>query len=329
MLTFSSIHRKTAAGKPSEPETSYGKAERRMRDINDMQVFVEVAKLGSLSAAGRKLGLATSVVSERIASLEARFGVKLIVRTTRRQSLTDAGRTWLAHCESLLADFLKAQQAVQRYRDTPQGVLRVTAPTPLGRRCIAPLIGAFAACHPDIRISLLLDDRMSDIVAEGFDVAIRGGPVRDTSLVGRVIATSRRVVVASQAYLERNGAPATPGDLRNHVCIVHNPDANLSATWRFGRGDVTQVIRIEGALTSNNSELPVLWARAGVGLTQKSWWEVAAEVERGELTTVLDAFEPEPISFLALHPVQRSQSKKVELFIDFLVDSFSSELSSM
>lgn len=172
-----------------------------MHEINEMQVFVEVAKRGTLSAAARHLGLATSVVSDRIASLERRFGVKLLARTTRRQSLTDAGQTYFEHCETILARMADAEQAVLRHREEPSGVLRVTAPTPMGRRHIAPLIGRFVAAHPEIRVQLMLDDRLTDLIADGFDVAIRGAPIADSTLVGHGVASTRRVVVASPAYV--------------------------------------------------------------------------------------------------------------------------------
>ncbi|MFM0229853.1 LysR family transcriptional regulator [Paraburkholderia sediminicola] len=290
-----------------------------MREINEMQVFVEVAKRGTLSAAARHLGLATSVVSDRIASLERRFGVKLLARTTRQQSLTAAGRTYFEHCESILASMTDAEQAVLRHREEPCGVLRVTAPTPIGRRHIAPLIGRFVAVHADIRVQLTLDDRFTDLVAEGFDIAIRGGRISDSTLVGHELARTRRVVVASPAYVKRHGMPESPADLRKHACVVYNSDGSLNVTWRFGKGDDAQVVRIESILASNNSELPIAWALNGLGVTQKSWWEVAGELRRGELVTVLDAYEPEEIPFVALHHAQSTQSKKIRIFIEYLV----------
>ncbi|WP_144110596.1 LysR family transcriptional regulator [Paraburkholderia sp. BCC1886] len=293
-----------------------------MREINEMTIFVEVAARGTLSAAARGLGLATSVVSERIAALEKRLGVRLVARTTRQQALTDVGRTYLEHCHLILAQLAEAERAVANHRDEPSGVLRVTAPTPLGRRRIAPLLAGFIAKHPDIRVELVLTDEYADLVAEGFDIAIRGGPIPDSSLVGHVLGLSRRVVVASPDYLKRGLALATPADLCRHACLVHNADASRRAAWRFGKGNAARVVRVEGALASNNSELPVEWARAGLGVAQKSWWEVAAAVHAGELSTVLEAFEPDDVPFVALHHGQSTRSKKIQLFLAYLVADF-------
>jgi DNA-binding transcriptional LysR family regulator len=283
-----------------------------------MAVFVEVVRAGSFAAAARRLGLAPSVVAERVGGLEKRLGVRLLTRTTRRHSVTEAGATYFEEAAAILGAVATMERRVSEAAGEPRGALKVTAPMPIGRQWIAPFVGAFAERYPGIRVHLTLDDRFVDIVGEGFDVAIRGGPSIDSTLAGRRLFETRRVVVASPAYLGRHGVPSRPEDLGGYACLVFNTSQHFQAEWRFGRGEAARSLRVTGALAATSSELPVVWALAGLGLAQKSWWEVAGHVQSGRLVTVLDAFEPEPATFFAIHPVGRAQSRKVALFVDEL-----------
>lgn len=294
------------------------KPETRMRDINDMAVFVEVARQGGLSPAARHLGLAVSVVSDRLTALERRMGVRLLSRTTRRQTLTEAGQAYLARATILVREIEALETTVRDIGGSLAGNLRVTAPSPLGRQLIAPFLGLFNARYPDVRLHLVLDERFNDILGEGFDIAIRGGPALDTSLSGHRLFDTRRLTVAAPGYLARHGRPERPQDLLGHRCLVFNGEGHPRAEWRFGRGAAATSLRVEGVLASSNSELPLAWALAGHGLTQKSHWEVAAHLASGALELVLEAFEPEPISFYAIHPVSIGQSRKIALFIEQL-----------
>jgi DNA-binding transcriptional LysR family regulator len=287
-----------------------------MHDISDMAMFVEVVRQGGFSAAGRRLGMATSVVSDRVKGLEQRLGVKLLNRTTRSQVLTESGTTYLARASQIVDEIADLEASVMARSSIPRGDLRITAPGPLGRQHVAPLVGQFCLDHPLIRAHLTVDDRFSDIAAEGFDIAFRGGPAVDSQFTGRCLFTTRRVVVASPAYLREQGSPKTPEDLKNHRCLVFNSQAHFSAEWRLGRGKQMRTLRMDGAMASTNSELPITWALAGLGLTQKSWWEVAPHIASGLLETVLDSYEPEPASFYAIHPVRSAQSRKIGLFVD-------------
>jgi LysR family transcriptional activator of dmlA len=289
-----------------------------MHPIGEMAVFIEVVEQGSFSAAARRLGLASSVVADRVNGLERRLGVRLMARTTRRQSLTEAGATYLREARAILATVTSLETRLAEESSTASGILKVTAPAPVGRRWIAPFIGDFVRRYPAVRVHLTLEDRYADIVGEGFDVAIRGGPVVDTALTGRRLFETRRVVVASSDYLARHGAPASPDDLAKHACIVFNTERHFHAEWRFGRGDGARNLRVTGVLAATNSDLPVVWALAGLGLTQKSWWEVAEHTAAGRLVTVLGPFEPEPATFFAIHPVSSAQSRKIALFVDEL-----------
>lgn len=274
-----------------------------------------IVRHGGLSAAARHLGLSVSVVADRLAGLEKRLGVRLIARTTRRQSLTEAGKLYLAEMEPILAAINAVEARVRDLSSVPQGTLRISAPLPVGRRWIAPFVGQFATRYPDIRLQLLLEDRYVDIVGEGFDVAIRGGPAVESEFSGRYLFSTRRVVVASPDYVARHGAPTRPEDLAAHTCLVFNGGGHFHADWRFGRGEAEQTVRVSARLATTNSELPVVWAAAGLGLTQKSLWEVQPHLDDGRLVTVLDAFEPDPASFFAIHPVSRAQSRLLSLFV--------------
>jgi LysR family transcriptional activator of dmlA len=289
-----------------------------MHALSEMEVFTEVVRQGSFSAAARRLGIAPSVVADRVSGLEKRLGVRLLTRTTRRQAITEAGAAYFEEASAILTSVAAMERRVTEVAGSPRGMLKVTAPMPIGRQWIAPYITEFVRRYPDIRVHLTLDDRFADIVGEGFDVAIRGGPVVDSALAGRRLFETRRVVVASPAYLARNGPPTRLEDLGSHACLVFNTSQHFHAEWRFGRGDGARVIRVTGVLASTSSELPVVWALAGLGLAQKSWWEVAGHIQAGRLVTVLDAFEPDPATFFAIHPVGRAQSRKVALFVDEL-----------
>lgn len=293
-----------------------------MHDITDMAVFVEVVRQGGFSAAGRRLGLATSVVSDRLKGLETRLGVKLLNRTTRSQALTESGAAYLERAGRIIADIADLETFIMEESSVPRGDLKITAPGPLGRQHIAPLIGRFCLDHPQIRVHLNVDDRFSNIIADGYDIAFRGGPVVDSQLTGRCLFDTRRVVVASPSYLQSAGVPKTPEHLKQHRCLVFNNEAHFNAEWRFGRGQQARPIRVEGAMVSTNSELPINWAIAGLGLTQKSWWEVAPFIANGQLQIVLEAYEPEPVSFYAIHPVRAAQSRKIGLFMEAAVGWF-------
>ena len=293
-----------------------------MHDVSDMAVFVEVVRHGGFSAAARHTGLATSVVSDRVKALETRLGVKLLNRTTRSQVLTEGGTLYFGQACQIVDAIARMEAQVMERCDAPSGELRVTAPGPLGRLHIAALVGRFCLEYPRIRVHLTLDDRFSDIAGEGFDIAIRGGPAIDSQFTGRQLFSTRRVLVASPQYLCQRGAPASVDALKHHRCLVFNSAAHFHAQWRFGRGERQRLLRVDGAMASTQSELPIAWALAGLGITQKSWWEVASHVHSGHLQTLLEGEEPEPVSFYAIHPVRLAQSRKVSLFITALAEYF-------
>lgn len=299
-------------------KADFGKNGEWMRAITEAEVFLDVVRHGSFAAAARSLGMAASAVAERVAGLERRLGVRLLNRTTRRRSLTQAGHMYHDQAGRIVAELRALEQRIMDDAIAPRGLLRVTAPIPLGRRWIAPFVGNFLARYPDIQVQLVLGDAFVDIVGQGFDIAIRGGPALDSSLIGHALFETRRVVVASPDYLARYGAPGHPHDLAGHRCVVFNDGQSQRTEWRFGRGEQAISLRVEGVAATSSSDLPLEWALSGVGVVQKSWWEVAEHLAAGRLCTVLEAFEPDPARFFAIHPVSRTQSRKVGLFIEEL-----------
>lgn len=287
-----------------------------MHNVSDMAVFVEIAQSGGLSAAGRKLGLAPSVISDRLKGLEARLGVQLLSRSTRSQTLTDAGTVYLKKAVDILEAIAVMESEVVQELGSTSGSLRITSPIPMGRRLITPFIASFSQQYPGIQIQLTLDDQFHDIVGDGYDIAIRGRPDQDSQLLGQWLFDTRRVVVASPAYLHRSGTPQSPDELGNHCCLAFNQGHHGIATWRFGKGQEMRQISVNAGYTCTDSEVPIEWALAGLGLTQKSHWEVVEHLSSGRLVEVLKPYEPDPAAFYAIHPVRYSQARKVEVFIE-------------
>src|SRR5574343_1394505 len=217
-----------------------------MDRLKQLESFVAVATKGSLTATAQAEGVAPAVIGRRIDALEARLGVKLLVRTTRRISLPHEGRGFLEDCQRLLAGFANADASVSAGGVKARGHLRVTAPGGFGRRHVAPLVPRFLALHPDVSVSLNLSDRVVDLVNEGYDCAVRVGYLPDSSLVSVRLADNRRLCVAAPAYLQRAGTPAAPADLVRHPCLTLSSDASQTRGWAFTVDDEVQHLRPSG-----------------------------------------------------------------------------------
>jgi DNA-binding transcriptional LysR family regulator len=283
-----------------------------------MGLFQLVATRGSLSAAARELGVSTSAVSKRLARLEHHLGVRLLHRTTRRLSLTDEGELYLQGATRLLAEIGDLEQRVAKRRVTPQGLLRVNASLGFGRRHVAPALLAFARRYPEVQVQLDLSDRQLPLVEEGYDVGIRVGAPEDGSLVARRLVGNHRVVCGAPSYLRARGAPRVPRDLARHDCLVLRQDGADYALWRFATGGHAETIRVNGTLASNDGEVVKAWALAGHGLMLRSWWDVAHEVARGQLLTVLDGYRTPEANIYAVYPIPRNLPAKVRLLVEFL-----------
>jgi len=291
-----------------------------MYAVDDMTIFVRVVERASLSAAGRELRLSAAVVSSRITKLEARLGVRLLNRTTRTVNPTEEGRLYYEHCLRILAEIAEVERKLAEKKESPSGVLRVSAPTVMGRRWIAPMIPEFRAAFPEVEIRLQLTDRVADLVAEQVDVAIRRGYLQDSSLIARRIAPDFRVACASPDYLARRGTPETPDDLKAHDCLLLRFPGSRRYQWQFMEDGAPQNFAVAGPIDSNSSHALIDWALAGAGVVMKSVWDLADEIAAGTLVPVLTAFSPRDLAIHALAPPHRMQPPKSRAFINFMAE---------
>jgi DNA-binding transcriptional LysR family regulator len=295
-----------------------------MDKLRQLESFVAVATKGSLTATARAEGVAPAVIGRRIDALEERLGVKLLVRTTRRISLTHEGSAFLEDCQRLLADLASAEASVSAGGVKASGHLRVTAPAGFGRRHVAPLVPRFIALHPDVSVSLNLSDRVVDIVNEGFDCAVRVGDLPDSSLISVRLADNRRQCVAAPSYLLRAGAPQHPADLARHECLTLSSNASQTRGWAFRvDGEVTH-LRPHGRLDCSDGQVLHDWCLKGLGIAWRSTWEVAAEISAGRLQPLLENYAAPPNGIFAVFTHARHLPLRVRLWIDFLKQTYGS-----
>ena len=292
--------------------------------LYEMSVFSKVVAAGSLSAAGRDLGVSTAVISRRLAALEARLGVRLVNRTTRRLALTDEGASYHDACTRILGEIEAADAAAAARRVEPQGILKVALPASFGHKHIAPLIPPFAARYPKIELALSLSDRTVNMVEEGFDLAIRIGELQDSSLAARKLAPNRRVVCASPGYLKAHKEPRTPDDLTRHNCLT---TTDLHMNWEYKGPDGKRgVVRVSGHYACDNWEVLREWALAGLGVALKSTWDVRRQLEDGSLVPLLPGYDfGTDVAIYAVYPHRRYLPAKTRVFIDYLAESFGPE----
>jgi DNA-binding transcriptional LysR family regulator len=289
-----------------------------MDKLKQIESFVAVAAKGSLTAAAAAEGIAPAVVGRRIDALEERLGVKLLLRTTRRITLTHEGSAFLEDCQRLLVDLVNAEASVSAGGVKASGYLRITAPAGFGRRHVAPLVPGFVAQHPDVKVSLNLSDRLVDIVNEGFDCAVRVGDLPDSSLVSVRLADNRRLCVATPQYLARAGTPKHPSDLARHDCLTLSTDASQTRGWAFTlNGELTH-LRLNGRLDCNDGQVLHDWCLAGLGIAWRSTWEVEHQVAAGTLISLLDEFAAPPNGIYALFPQRKHLPLRVRLWVDYL-----------
>jgi DNA-binding transcriptional LysR family regulator len=293
-----------------------------MDRLKQIESFVSAATKGSLTAAAHAEGVAPAVIGRRIDALEQRLGVKLLLRTTRRISLTNEGSAFLEDCQRLLSDWANAEASVSAGGVKASGHLRLTAPAGFGRRHVAPLVPKFIALHPDVSVSLNLADRVVDIVNEGFDCAVRVGDLPDSSLISVRLADNRRLCVATPAYLKRAGIPKHPNDLLRHECLTLSSDASQTRGWAFVVDGQLTHLRPRGRLDCTDGQVLHDWCVAGLGIAWRSTWEVEREIAEGRLQTVLDEFTAPPNGIYAVFPSAKHLPLRVRLWIDFLKQSY-------
>lgn len=298
-----------------------------MVDWNELVIFVKVVQEGSFIQASRALGVPRSTVSRKVASLEDRLGVRLLQRTTRSVTPTDEGRAYFARLSPLIREADEASRAVGDRQDRPVGRLRVTAPNVLAHHFLGPILAEYLRAWPDVRIELLLTDRIVNLVEEGYDLAIRAGRLQDSNLIARRLGETRVEVVASPAYLERRGTPATLADLEEHDCIIVG-EGNGPHHWSFESESDTVQVDIDGPLVVNALELARHAALEGLGLARLPAFLVAKDLVQGRLIRVLKDDEPASGGVYAVYPSRRHLSATVRTFVDLLQDELGGDLAS-
>jgi len=296
-----------------------------MDRFTDIETFVAVVETGSFSAAAERLGAAKSAVSRRVSALEARLGVKLLNRTTRRLNLTDSGRAFFERAGRILADLAEAEQAVSDAECALRGRIRVAAPLSFGLQHLAAAVTDFARQHPAVQIDLDLNDRQVSLVEEGFDMAVRIGQLADSSHIARRLCAIRRVAVASAGYLAQHGTPERPEDLVNHAGLRYtNMPRHLY--WQFTTPEGRKLSpEVPDRLTANNGALLTRAAVDDLGVAVQPVFIVHRELADGRLQTILDDFPIPSEALYAVYPPGRYQSRRVRVFADFLAERFGGE----
>lgn len=302
-----------------------------MDKLKAIETFVAVAQRGSLTAAAKAEGVAPAIIGRRLDGLEEHLGVKLMVRTTRRITLTHEGSAFLEDCQRLLVELSNAEASVSAGGVKASGHLRVTAPAGFGRRHVAPLVPHFRELHPEVTISLNLSDRVVDIAGEGYDCAVRVGDLPDSSLVSVRLADNRRLCVATPRYLQQRGTPRHPSELVKFDCLTLSSDASQTRGWAFqipldppepGTRELIH-LRPGGPLDCSDGQVLREWCLAGYGIAWRSTWEVEADIAAGRLVPVLEDFAAPPNGIYAVFPQRKHLALRVRLWVDFLKQRYS------
>ncbi|WP_286828143.1 MULTISPECIES: LysR family transcriptional regulator [Kordiimonas] len=289
-----------------------------MQDISAIPVFTCVVEEGSFSKAAGKLGITKSAVSKRISGLEGQLGVKLLQRSTRKLSLTEAGARYFEHAVQALNAAQDAQNAAMELQATPQGTLRLSVPMSFGRLHIAPIIPQFLKQYPNVKIHMDMSDQTRDVIAEGFDVALSAGDLPDSSLIARKLAPLHSVLCASKDYIARHGMPKSPQDLIQHNCILFTYHTGVPE-WVFIRNGEESRVRIEGNYQVNNSEALHEALLQGLGIGRLPTFVAGPDIQSGKLVPILSDYEMPHKAIYAVFPEKRYLPEKVRVFIDFMV----------
>ena len=298
----------------------------------DLGFFSALASAGSLSAAARELGITTPAVSKRLALMESRLGVSLVVRTTRRMSLTPEGELYLESARRILGEIDAMEELLGVAKATPKGLLRVNATLGFGRSHVAPLISRFVRKHPQVEVQLQLSVNPPPLTDDSFDVCIRFGAPPDSRVIVRYIAPNRRLLCASPAYLSKHGVPKVPNDLTKHNCIGIRQGEEAYGVWRLasgrGKGATTEAVKIRGNLTTNDGEIAVNWALEGHGLLMRAEWDIERHLRNGRLVHVLPQYHTPDANIHAVYPQRHQLAARVRAFVDFVALSFSQQVAS-
>ena len=292
-----------------------------MNEFGAIPVFVAVVENDGFSAASRALGISKSAVSKRINQLEDHLGVRLLHRTTRKLSLTEAGERYFEHATQALTAAGQAEDAVTELQGEPQGKLKISSPMSFGRLHVAPLIPIFMKRYPKILIDLVMDDRNIDLVAEGFDLAIRSGDMPASTLIARKLAPLRQVLCASPDYIDRYGMPVTPSELSERNCILfsYSGDAN---EWTLNKVGKSEAVLVSGSYRVNNSEAILVALREGIGIGRLPTFVAGPDLREGNLLRILESYHIPDHTFYAVFPERQYLPAKVRAFLNFSINYF-------
>ncbi|NZA26518.1 LysR family transcriptional regulator [Luteimonas sp. SJ-92] len=287
-----------------------------MDRLEAMGVFMSVVEHGSLSAAGRKLGMPLATVSRKLSDLETHLKARLLNRSTRGLTLTDSGRDYLSACKRILEDVTEAERAAAGEFSEPRGELVITAPLVMGRMHVLPVVVEFLAAYPEIKVRLIQGDRIAQLHEEQIDLAVRVGELPDSRLTATRIGTIRRVVCAHPEYFSAYGLPSVPRDLADHRCVTFDA-INSTEVWRFPVDGAEVAVPVRSALVVNTAEAAIDAAIAGVGVTRVLSYQIEEWKRRGRLQTVLREFEPPAMPASLVYTGQRRLPLKLRAFLDY------------
>ena len=292
-----------------------------MEGFGAIPVFVAVVENGGFSAAARTLGISKSAVSKRINQLEAHLGVRLLHRTTRKLSLTEAGERYFEHAAQALTAAGQAENAVTELQGEPQGHLTISAPMSFGRLHVAPLIPKFLKRCPKLQIDLVLDDRKVDLVAGGFDVAIRAGNLPASTLIARKLAPVRQVLCASPDYIDRYDRPGTPAELSGHNCVLYSYSSDADEWTLIGESG-PETVTVSGSYQVNNSEALLEALREGIGIGRLPTFVAGPDLKTGRLVKLFESYRLPDFTIYAVFPERQYLPAKVRAFLDFAIEYF-------
>ena len=289
-----------------------------MDRLTSMSAFVRVVDAGGFSAAGRKLNMSTTMVSNHVQALEDRLGARLLQRTTRKVSLTEIGKTYYDRCIQILADIEQADEVAGSQQSTPRGTLRIHTHTHMVQ-FLSPVVAVFLGSYPDVKVDLMIGERNADLIDEGFDVAVRMVPPSDSSLIVRSLASWRHVLCCSHDYIARHGRPEQLSELVERNCIRH-ANYPYGDEWHFvDRKGAPATVRVSGNLTTNSGEMLNRAALQGLGICLAAGFLIRDDLEAGRLVRLLPEYRPVELSMNAVYPHRHHLSAKVRTFIDLLV----------
>ncbi len=293
-----------------------------MKLRSDFAFFSALVKSGSLSAVAVEFNVTPSAVSKWLAQLEARLGIRLVIRNTRRISLTQEGEIYLAEGRRILSEIDDLERAISSSQGAPIGLLKIQATLGFGRSFIAPAISQFSSIYPNLEIQLILSDRPVSLAEATADVAIRFGPPPDGRVMARKLADHRRRIFASPLYLAGRSRPAVPNDLTQHNCLVVRQDEVAYGQWHFSKGTKSESVKVRGTLSSNDGAAVLAWSLAGHGVMMRSEWDAAPFVRSGQLEVLLDDYDLPPADIYAVYLPKQNLAAKVRVFVDFLAEYF-------